>query len=57
MYFNSYGEKDLARKLFRNIPLTVRKKLPGFDYGPAELKCPQGMKISKLMKQADKMLS
>jgi len=52
MYYNSYGEKDRARKLFAQIPINVRNKLLSTDYSTAEARCPQGMPIGELMAEA-----
>jgi len=52
MYYNSYGEKDRARKLFAQIPISVRNKLLSTDYSTAEARCPQRMPIGKLMAEA-----
>ena len=52
MYYNSYAEKDRARKLFAQIPSEVRNKLLRADYGLAEARCPQHLPIAKLMAEA-----
>jgi len=52
MYYNSYGEKDRARKLFAQIPISVRNRLLSTDYSTAEARCPQRMPIGKLMAEA-----
>ncbi len=52
IYYNSYGEKDRARKLFAQIPSEVRNKLLSADYGQAEARCPQHLPIAKLMAEA-----
>jgi len=52
MYYNSYGEKDRARKLFAQIPINVRNRLLSTDYSTAEARCPQRMPIGKLMAEA-----
>jgi uncharacterized protein len=56
MYFHSYGEKDRARELFAGLPAAVRKDLPQCDFSTAERKCPQGLPIGKLMKEATVLL-
>jgi len=52
MYYNSYGKKDRARKLFAQIPINVRNRLLSTDYSTAEARCPQRMPIGKLMAEA-----
>ena len=52
MYYNSYAEKDRARKLFAQIPSKARNKLLSADYGQAEARCPQHLPIAKLMAEA-----
>ena len=52
MYYNSYAEKDRARKLFAQIPSEARNKLLSADYGLAEARCPQHLPIAKLMAEA-----
>jgi hypothetical protein len=57
MYYNGYGDKDMARGLFAEIPATVRRKLLAFDYTKAERVCPQGMPIGAMMAEAVRILS
>ena len=52
MYCNSYGEKDMARQLFAQIPVDVRNRLLNTDYSGAEARCPQHLPIGKLMAEA-----
>ena len=52
MYCNSYGEKDMARQLFAQIPVDVRNRLLNTDYKFAEARCPQHLPIGKLMAEA-----
>jgi len=52
MYYNSYGEQDLAKELFAQIPGKVRNKLLSTDYSLAEVRCPQRMPIAKLIAEA-----
>ncbi len=52
MYYNSYTEKDRARKLFAQIPAQARNKLLSADYGLAEARCPQHLQIAELMAEA-----
>jgi len=52
MYRNSYGNEQLAKQTFAEIPAQVRARLLNIDYSAAEARCPQGMPIARLMKQA-----
>jgi predicted aldo/keto reductase-like oxidoreductase len=52
MYYNSYGDKERARKLFAQIPGNVRDKLLSTDYSPAEARCPQHLPIGQLIAEA-----
>jgi len=52
MYYNSYGDKDRARKLFAAIPSEVRGKLLSADYSAAEACCPQHIRIAELVAEA-----
>jgi hypothetical protein len=52
MYYNSYGEKDMARKLFAQIPNDARSRLLTADYTLAEARCPQRMPIASLVAEA-----
>ncbi|HUT30611.1 MAG TPA: aldo/keto reductase [Sedimentisphaerales bacterium] len=57
MYHNSYGEKELARRLFAELPAQARKKLVLTDYSQAEARCPQHLPIAALMAEAEKKLA
>jgi hypothetical protein len=52
MYYNSYGQKEMAKKLFAEIPYHVRTKLCTTDYAPAEKMCPQNLPIARLISEA-----
>jgi len=52
MYYNSYGDRNRARRLFAKIPDRVRNRLLNIDYSPAEARCPQRLPIGKLVVQA-----
>jgi len=52
MYYRSYGERDRARALFRELPFATRRRLVAIDYTEAERRCPQKMAISKVMRTA-----
>jgi len=57
MYYNGYGEKNLAREYFARIPAGVRNKVANIDYSPAESRCPQRLPIAKLMNEAVRKLA
>ncbi|MBA7655379.1 hypothetical protein ES703_63283 [subsurface metagenome] len=52
MYYNSYGEQEMARELFAQIPVRVRSKLLSMDYSLAEARCPQRLPIRELVAEA-----
>jgi predicted aldo/keto reductase-like oxidoreductase len=52
MYSRCYGEPGRAKSAFKEIPPEVRGRLAGLDYQDAENKCPQGMPIGRLMREA-----
>ena len=56
MYYNSYGRTDDARRLFRELPGTVRNSLASRDYSPAERACPYNIEIGKAMREAARVL-
>jgi aryl-alcohol dehydrogenase-like predicted oxidoreductase len=57
MYYNSYGDRERGREMFARIPDRIRARLPHLDYRPAELQCPQGMPIGRLVAEAVSKLS
>ena len=52
MYYNGYGEKQMAKELFAEIPNSIRGKLLNTDYCLAETQCPQHLPIGKLVAEA-----
>ena len=56
MYCNSYDDYELASAGFRKIPQKIRTRLAHLDYSMAERKCPQGLPIAKMMRDAKKKL-
>jgi uncharacterized protein len=56
MYYNSYGERDQARELFRQMPETIRSAMPSRDYSKAEAACPNRIRISSAMREAATLL-
>jgi hypothetical protein len=57
MYYNSYGERDEARRLFAELPYSVRNKLLNIDYSLAEARCPQRLPIGELVAEAVRKLA
>jgi predicted aldo/keto reductase-like oxidoreductase len=57
MYHRSYGDQELARKVFGQLPETARRGLAGFDYAAAERACPHGLPIGQLMREADELFA
>ncbi|MHC4807269.1 MAG: hypothetical protein ACYTBX_13555 [Planctomycetota bacterium] len=52
MYYNSYGEKKMAKELFAEIPRIVLSKLLSTNYSTAEARCPQHLPIGELVDEA-----
>ena len=52
MYSRCYGEPERAKSAFKTIPSNVRKQIVDIYYKKAERKCPQGMQIGRLMREA-----
>ena len=52
MYARGYGSKNLAVKVFAQIPAALREKMIDSDYSKAESECPQRMPIAHLMREA-----
>ncbi len=52
MYYNGYGEHNMARERFAKIAGSVRSRLAGADYRLAEVRCPQRLPIAKLVAEA-----
>jgi predicted aldo/keto reductase-like oxidoreductase len=57
MYYNSYGEREEARRLFAQIPGNVRSKLLSTNYSLAEARCPQHLPIGKFIAEAVRKLA
>jgi predicted aldo/keto reductase-like oxidoreductase len=52
MYDRSYGIRDHARSRFRALPAGTRAALARLDYAAAEARCPRGLPIGRLMREA-----
>jgi predicted aldo/keto reductase-like oxidoreductase len=57
MYHNSYGNTQLAKQTFAEIPADVRARLLTTDYRLAEQRCPQRMPIARLVREAVEKLA
>ncbi|MGD0744628.1 MAG: aldo/keto reductase [Verrucomicrobiota bacterium] len=57
MYHRSYGDHDLARTTFRQLPEAARRGLAGFDYAAAERACPHGLPIAQQMREAGELFA
>jgi aryl-alcohol dehydrogenase-like predicted oxidoreductase len=57
MYYREYGEPELAREIFAELPEAMRQQMTQVDYSRAEQACPKGLPISALMRQAKEMLA
>ena len=56
MYNRCYSQNDLAREMHRALPSGIKQKIMAADFRTAERKCPQNMKIAKLMNEAVDLL-
>jgi predicted aldo/keto reductase-like oxidoreductase len=56
MYYRNYGNLELAREKFAEIPVDVRQRLAKQDWSYAEKACPRQLPISKIMDEALKKL-
>jgi hypothetical protein len=57
MYHRSYGDHELARTVFHQLPESARRGLAGFDYAAAERACPHGLPIAQLMREAGELFA
>ena len=57
MYHRSYGDPELARRVFGQLPETARRGLAGFDYVAAARACPHGLPIARLMREAGELFA
>jgi predicted aldo/keto reductase-like oxidoreductase len=56
MYHDTYGKKDRAKELFRELPPEARS-FSEVDFTPARLACPHGLDVGSLMKRAAAVLA
>ena len=52
MYSRCYGEVERASAAFHALTKATRNKMARLNYTEAERKCPQGMPIGRLMREA-----
>ncbi len=57
MYSRSYGDRDHARLFYNQISEKTRSRMASMDYSLAEQRCPQGMPIGRLMREAAEELA
>ncbi len=57
MYYRSYGDRDLARRLFAELAPETRQSLLTLDFSAAEKRCPQRLRIGRLMREAVSLLA
>jgi aryl-alcohol dehydrogenase-like predicted oxidoreductase len=57
MYYRDYGDRELARNVFAELPEEARLQLAELDYSRAEEACPQGLAIAELMREASHLLA
>jgi len=51
MYYHSYGDRDMAVRLFNTLPSDVDSNILKADYSKAEKYCPQRIEIGKVLKK------
>lgn len=56
MYYRDYGDREVAREVYAGLTDEVREGLGAFDYAEAERRCPQGLAIGRLMREASRLL-
>lgn len=57
MYNHSYGDRDMATRLFNALPTDVRANILDTDYHEAERVCPQRIQIGKVLRETVEDLS
>ncbi|PKL39653.1 MAG: aldo/keto reductase [Spirochaetae bacterium HGW-Spirochaetae-1] len=57
MYYNSYGNEEMARNLYSGISPEIRNNLLALDYAKAESACPRNIPIGALIREAVEKLS
>ena len=57
MYYNSYGDAELARQNYATLPAQARQRMITADYSLAEMRCPNRLPISRLVREAARKLA
>ncbi len=57
MYWRSYGNLELARSVYSQLPTEALANMAEKDFVPAERRCPQGLAIGRLMREAEEALA
>ena len=57
MYNHSYGDRNIASRLFNELSPEVKANIPKADYSMAEKYCPQKIQIGKILKKAHEDLT
>jgi hypothetical protein len=57
MYYNDYGDRDRARRLFGELPAGIRGRLGREDFALAESRCPRGLPIGRIVREAMRLLA
>lgn len=57
MYHRNYGDHELARTVFHQLPETARRGLASFNYAAAEQACPHGLPIAQWMREAGELFA
>jgi predicted aldo/keto reductase-like oxidoreductase len=57
MYYNSYGDHEMARELFAQLPAAAKSRMLTADYSLAEARCPNRLPIAKFIKEASAKLA
>ena len=55
MYYRDYGDRDVARSVFSGLAQDMGDRLAVVDFSEADRVCPQGLKISALMREAKEL--
>jgi predicted aldo/keto reductase-like oxidoreductase len=57
MYYYSYGDRERAQTLYRDLSTDIRNNILKADYSTAEKFCPQKIQIGKAIKKAHEDLA
>ena len=52
MYGRCYGDLESAKSAFKKLPSIIRSRMTVVEYNEAERRCPQGLHIGRLMREA-----